>query len=367
MGGEMDSVVRFFSIDDFACDSGQIIRPLRIAYTVTGSLNADQSNAVLIFHALTGDQYISGRNPKTGREGWWSSIVGDSAEHAIDTRKYCVICANALGGCMGTTGPGSEDEFGNIYGSRFPAISIRDIVRSQFLLIKALGLRRLHSVIGPSMGGMQALQWCVDYPGSTMTALLIGTTARESARNIAQHEAGRRAIMADAEWHNGNYIDHKTKPTRGLAAARMMAHIGYLARNSLDRRFGRRREVGGRKGFEVVNYLEHQGRSFVERFDANSYIVLTTASDEFDVFCDGFKGVSRIASANLRVGLICFSSDDLEPPLESEYIMEVLLGLGVKVSLLNVETDTGHDSFLMNNSSYKEAIARFLDTGTLRG
>ena len=271
------------------------LSPFQIAYKTYGTLNAERSNAVLVCHALTGDQHVASVHPVTGKPGWWETMVGPGKP--IDTERYFVICPNVIGGCMGSTGPASTNpETGKPWGLEFPVITIRDMVRAQAMLLDHLGIETLFSVAGGSMGGMQVLQWAASYPERVFSALPIACATRHSAQNIAFHEVGRQAVMADPEWRGGRYLLEGTNPRRGLAVARMGAHITYLSDAALHRKFGRKfqdREnptFSFDADFEVESYLRHQGISFVERFDANSYLYLTRAMDYFDLAAD-YDGV----------------------------------------------------------------------------
>ena len=281
-------VVGFPAERPLRLDSGGEIRGLEIAYATYGKLNAKKSNTVLVCHALTMDQHAAATHPLTGKPGWWAQVIGPG--RPLDTDRFFVICANVVGGCQGTTGPASIDPTtGQPYGLAFPVVTIADMVRAQAMLLDALGIEKLFTVIGGSMGGMQALQWTAAYPERVFSALAIACSTRHSAQNIAFHELGRQAVMADPEWHNGRYADEGTRPHRGLAVARMAAHITYLSDAALHRKFGRRmqdRELptfSFDADFQVESYLRYQGSSFVERFDANSYLYLTRAMDYFDI------------------------------------------------------------------------------------
>ena len=265
-------------------DSGAAIGPFTLAYQTYGTLNEDRSNAILVCHALTGDQFVAEPHPITGKPGWWGLLVGPG--RPIDTEKYFVICVNVLGGCMGSTGPADLDaRSGRPIGLGFPIITIADMVRAQKLLIDHLGIDRLFCVIGGSMGGMQVLEWASSYPERVYSAVPVATAARHSAQNIAFHEVGRQAIMADPDWQGGDYYAHGTTPRRGLSVARMAAHITYLSETALHRKFGRNLQnredlsFGFDADFQVESYLRYQGSTFVDRFDANSYLYITRAMD----------------------------------------------------------------------------------------
>ena len=269
-------------------DSGAAFAPVEFAYETYGTLNADKSNAILICHALTGDQYVASTHPVTGKPGWWTRLVGEGKP--VDPARHCVVCINVLGSCMGSSGPASFDPgTGEPYGMEFPVITIADMVRAQAILLDHLGIERLACVIGGSMGGMQALTWASLFPDRVQSAVVIASTARHSAQNIAFHEVGRQAIMADPNWQGGNYYTSVDQPDAGLAVARMAAHITYLSEAGLTEKFGRQlqdretKTFGFDADFQVESYLRHQGLSFVERFDANSYLYITRAMDYYDL------------------------------------------------------------------------------------
>ena len=258
-------------------DSGAELTPVDIAYETYGDLNADASNAILICHALTMDQYVASTHPVTGKGGWWTDMVGSG--RPIDTDRYFVICANVIGSCLGSSGPATiNPATGKPWAMDFPVLTIADMVRAQAMLLDHLGIEQLHAIIGGSMGGMLAVSWTAIYPDRAKSAIIIASTARHSAQNIAFHEVGRQAIMADPRWRGGNYYAENDPPASGLAVARMAAHITYLSEEGLTEKFGRRlqdRDVktfGFDADFQVESYLRHQGISFVDRFDANSYL-----------------------------------------------------------------------------------------------
>ena len=362
------SMLNFSSIN-FKLDSGAVLKNLNIAFKTFGKLNTNKTNAILICHALTGDQYVTGHNPITDREGWWSRMVGD--KKPIDTSKFFVICSNVLGGCAGSTGPKEiHPETGKAYAANFPSITIRDMVRAQILLIDALKINKLHSVIGGSMGAMQALQWSIDFPDKIKSIIHIAGALKHSAQNIAFHEVGRQAIMNDVNWHKGNYETNNSIPERGLAVARMIAHITYLSEDAMHRKFGRKlqsRDIisfGFDADFQIESYLRYQGRSFVERFDANSYLYLTRAMDYFDHSESFKKTLEFINNPNdqLKYLVISFTSDWLFPTRENKEIVEILNSLSKDVSFLEIETDKGHDSFLLDEPDLDFAIKGFLES-----
>ncbi len=346
-------------------DGGQALEGVRIAYETVGELNADKSNAILICHALTMDQHFASRHPKTGKPGWWHKAIGPG--RTVDTDKYFLICANVLGGCMGTTGPASLAPDGEPWAMRFPVITIRDMVRAHVALLDALGIERLHAVVGGSMGGMQALSLAANWPQRTRAALVIASTARHSAQNIAFHEVGRQAIMADPKWKGGDYVGGKG-PENGLAVARMAAHITYLSEESMHEKFGRKlqdrdaKTFGFDADFQVESYLRHQGLSFTDRFDANSYLYITRAMDYFDLAeeCGG-KLAEAFKGSTARFCLISFDSDWLYPTAESRTIAHALNAAGAPVSFVELSAPYGHDSFLLDVPALDRVIKGFID------
>ena len=348
-------------------DNGVELGPFTVAYQTYGRLNADRSNAILACHALTGDQFIAERHPITGKPGWWELMVGPGKP--LDTNRYFIIGANVLGGCMGTIGPKETDpKTGEPYGLSFPVITIADMVRAQKLLIDYLGIEKLFCVIGGSMGGMQVLQWAASYPDSVFTAVPIATAARHSAQNIAFHEVGRQAIMADPDWCGGDYLRYGKRPERGLAVARMAAHITYLSEAALHRKFGRSlRERGSFSygfdaEFEVESYLRHQGTSFVDRFDANSYLYITRAMDYFDLAKEhGGQLSNAFENTRVRFCVISFTSDWLFPTSESRAVVHALNAVAANVSFVEVRTDKGHDAFLLEEPELHATLTGFLN------
>lgn len=347
-------------------DSGATLTPFTIAYKTYGQLNSEKSNAVLICHALTGDQYVANRHPITDKPGWWIRLVGTGKP--IDPEHHFIICANVIGSCLGTTGPGSiNPKTKKPYGLDFPVITIGDMVRAQVMLLDHLEIESLFCVIGGSMGGMQALQLAADYPDKVFTAIPIATAAKHSSQNIAFHEVGRQAVMADPEWQGGNYLVKKTNPSKGLAVARMAAHITYLSDEALHRKFGRnlqdrdRLTYGFDADFQIESYLRHQGITFVERFDANSYLYLTRAMDYFDL-AQEHGGVLANAFRNTptRFCVVSFTSDWLFPTEENREIVQALNAVAANVSFVEIETDKGHDAFLLDEPEMIETIGGFL-------
>jgi homoserine O-acetyltransferase len=348
-------------------DSGAHLGPFTVAYQTYGVLNADKSNAILVCHALTGDQYAAEEHPLTGKPGWWSTLIG--AGKPIDTDRYFVICPNVIGGCMGSSGPRSiNPETGAVWGLDFPIITIGDMVRAQALLLDALGIAQLFAVVGGSMGGMQALAWAAQYPERVFAAIPIATAARHSSQNIAFHEVGRQAIMADPEWESGRYHASDRNPARGLAVARMAAHITYLSEAALHRKFGRNLQdrlaitYGFDADFQVESYLRHQGSTFVDRFDANSYLYITRAMDYFDLAAEHGGQLSHaFRNASTRFLLVSFTSDWLFPTPESRAIVRALTNASASVSFVEIETDKGHDAFLLEEPELFRTVQGFLD------
>jgi homoserine O-acetyltransferase len=356
----------FEGAEPFVLASGETLERCQIAYTTYGALNADKSNAILVCHALTGDQYMLGTHPVTGKGGWWETLAGPGKP--LDTDRYFLICANVLGGCMGSTGPGSPNpQTGEIYGLTFPMVTITDMVDAQAKLIDHLGIERLLAVVGGSMGGMQVLQWAARYPDRVVSAIPIATAAKHSSQNIAFHEVGRQAVMADPEWHGGKYASLGTRPTKGLAVARMGAHITYMSDEALHGKFGRALQdrsnisFGFDADFQIESYLRHQGMTFVDRFDANSYLYVTRAMDYFDLAAD-HDGVlaNAFAGAHTRFCVISFTSDWLFPTTESRAIVHALNATTAKVSFVEIETDRGHDAFLLDEPELFATVRAFL-------
>ena len=348
-------------------DAGVELSPFQIAYQTYGTLNAARSNAVLVCHALTGDQHVANVHPMTGKPGWWETMVGPG--RPVDTNRYFVICPNVVGACMGTTGPASIDpRTGQPWGLDFPMITIRDMVRAQAMLLDRLDIASLFAVVGGSMGGMQVLQWAASYPDRVFSALPLACATRHSAQNIAFHEVGRQAVMADPEWRGGRYFAVGTNPRRGLAVARMGAHITYLSDAALHRKFGRRFQDRDNPtfsfdaDFQVESYLRHQGISFVERFDANSYLYLTRAMDYFDLAAD-YGGVlaNAFKDTPTRFCVVSFTSDWLFPTSDSRAIVRALNAGGGRVSFAEIVTDKGHDAFLLDEPELFAIVHGFLD------
>ncbi len=361
--------IRLFSDTALKLDGGAELSPVDVAYETYGTLADDASNAVLICHALTGDQYVASPHPATGKPGWWSRIIGPGK--MLDTDKYFVICSNVLGSCMGTTGPASiNPETDEPWGLTFPVITIRDMVRVQAALLDALGIDKLMLVIGGSMGGMQVLEWLTTYPEKLHSACILASAARHTAQNIAFHEVGRQAVMADPNWNHGRYYSAREAPAKGLSVARMTAHITYLSEDALTQKFGRnlqeREEVtfGFDADFQVESYLRHQGSTFVDRFDANSYLYITRAMDYLDIpgRFDGRLADAFMSARDVRCCVISFTSDWLYPTVENKRIVHALNAAGVPVSFAEIETAFGHDSFLLEVGEMDRMLEGFLAT-----
>jgi homoserine O-acetyltransferase len=367
-------VARFGPDKPLRLDAGVELAPFQIAYQTYGTLDRNRANAVMVCHALTGDQHVANVHPVTGKPGWWETMVGPG--RPIDTERYFVICANVIGSCMGTSGPSSTNPAtGKPWGLEFPVVTVRDMVNAQAMLLDHLGIESLFAVAGGSLGGMQVLQWTASYPQRVFAALPIATGTRHSAQNIAFHEVGRQAVMADPEWRGGRYLLEHTNPRRGLAVARMGAHITYLSDAALHRKFGRKFQDRSNPtfsfdaDFEVESYLRHQGSSFVERFDANSYLYLTRAMDYFDLAAD-YGGVLARAFKDTptRFCVISFTSDWLFPTSESRAIVHALNAGGARVSFAEITTDKGHDAFLLDEPELFAIVRGFLDAaGKARG
>ncbi len=348
-------------------DCGVDLAPVTIAYQTYGRLNAERSNAILVCHALSGDQYMAGTHPLTGKPGWWNAVVGPGLP--LDTDRYFLICANVLGGCMGTTGPRDVNPAtGSPWGRSFPVITIADMVRAQVRLLDHLGIRQVFCAIGGSMGGMMVLELAAHYPERVFAAVPIATAARQSAQNIAFYEVGRQAIMADPEWRDGDYLAQGRNPDRGLAVARMVAHITYLSEAALHRKFGRnlqdrdRVTFGFDADFQVESYLRHQGRSFVERFDPNSYLYISRAMDYFDLAADhGGSLTEAFKGTPVRFCVISITSDWHFPTRESRAIVQALNAVAANVSFVEVESDKGHDAFLLDEPEFHATLVGFLD------
>src|SRR3984957_16203675 len=351
------------SFDSITLDYGSTLAPVEVAYETYGRLNAAKSNAILIEHAFSGDAHAAGVGAE-GRPGWWDSMIGPGK--GFDTDRYFVICTNVLGGCRGTTGPGSVDPAtGCPYALKFPVITIGDMVRLQRMTIDWFGIPRLLAVTGGSMGGMQALEWAVAYPDRVVSAIPIASTTRHSAQQIAFNEAGRQAIMFDPNWNNGDYYG-KQLPAGGLSVARMVGHITYMSDHSMHEKFGRRlREKDNLSysfgvDFEVESYLRYRGSQFVNRFDANSYLYITKAMDYFDLTRGRGTLEETLAQTQASFQVISFSSDWLYPSYQSQEMVRALEAVGRDVSYTEVQSNYGHDSFLLDVAEQPDVVRAFL-------
>jgi homoserine O-acetyltransferase len=368
----LSGIAHFAEDEPLPLDSGGALTPFSIAFQTYGSLNAAKSNAVMVCHALTGDQHVVGTHPVTGKAGWWETLVGPGKP--IDTDRYFVICSNIIGGCMGTTGPASiNPATGRPYGIEFPVVTIRDMVRAQAMLIERLGIKDLFCVIGGSIGGMQVLEWAASYGDKVFSAVPIACAPRQSSQNIAFHEVGRQAVMADPDWRHGRYLDEGVSPRKGLAVARMAAHITYLSSKALHEKFGRKLQdrdaltFGFDADFQVESYLRHQGSTFVDRFDANSYLYITRAIDYFDIAADhGGTLAKAFQGLKTRFCVISFTSDWLYPTRDSREIVRALNAVAANVSFVEIESDKGHDAFFLHEPELFDTIAGFLNAAAAR-
>ena len=354
-------------------DCGRTISKFPLAYETYGKLNKNKDNAILVFHALTGDQFVTGTNPITKKDGWWSYAVGP--KKSIDTDKYFVICANVIGGCMGSFGPSHENpETKKIYGTDFPVITINDMVNAQVNLLDFFNIKKLFSVVGGSMGGMQVLQFVSNFPDKAKTAVPIACTSSHSAQNIAFNELGRQAITADHNWMDGKYNSKSTLPDKGLAVARMAAHITYLSKKGLQEKFGRKLQerddlkFGFDADFQIESYLRYQGSVFVDRFDANSYLYITRAMDYFDLVKQFDGNLSNaFKKTKTKFFIMSFTSDWLYPTQENKDIVIALNAIGANVGFVEIDSDKGHDSFLLEVPDFLNALKNFLDKSYIEG
>jgi homoserine O-acetyltransferase/O-succinyltransferase len=354
---------KFFTFNDLVLESGEILSPVTIAYETYGGLNGLRDNAILICHALTGDAHAAGISAETGKAGWWDSMIGPGK--AFDTDRYFVICSNIIGGCKGSTGPSSVNpKTGNAYGSDFPVITIGDMVNAQVRLADYLGIDKLLSVAGGSMGGMQVLEWMASHPERVRSAIPISTAARHSPQQIAFNEVGRQAIMADPNWNDGNYYGGSL-PGSGLSVARMLGHITYMSDISMRKKFGRRFQDDRQPfkftaEFQVEGYLHYRGHSFIERFDANSYLFITKAMDHYDV-SRGRKLHEAFSKTTAKVLMVAFQSDWLYPLYQSEAIVKACKLAGVDATYCVVDSTYGHDAFLIETEEETHLIKHYLE------
>ena len=344
--------------------SGNKLGPITLAYETYGQLNADKSNAILIFHALTGDAHAAGYHQGSKNPGWWDPMIG--AGRAFDTDKYFIICANVIGGCKGSTGPSSINPVtGNPYGLSFPVITIEDMVITQKHLIDHLGIKKLLAAAGGSMGGLMALEWSVRFPDTLQSAILIATNYKHTAQQIALHEVARQAIMSDPNWNKGDYYG-KELPATGMSVSRMIGHITYMSEKSMEEKFGRKLQGKEKVGydfshdFEVENYLKYRGASFVSRFDANSYLYLSKALDYFDLSED-LDLVGAFKNASSKYLIITFTSDWLYPSYQSKDIVKAMKANDLDVSFIEIDTSYGHDSFLVEIEGQSKLVSHFLN------
>jgi homoserine O-acetyltransferase len=348
--------------EELILDCGEKLGPITVAYETYGTPNEDRSNAILILHAFSGDAHAAGWHEGDRKPGWWDDMMGPG--RAFDTERYFVVCSNVLGGCKGTTGPSSlNPETGKPYGAGFPLVSIPDMVRVQARLLDKLGIEKLLAVAGGSMGGQQVLEWLVAYPERVRSAIVIATAARHSPQQIAFNEVGRQAILADPNWNEGQYYSGE-QPSKGLGVARMVGHITYMSDTSMAFKFGRRAGANGKShpfgtGFEVEDYLQHKGLTFVDRFDANSYLYITRAIDEYDA-TGGGNLAERFERLNARVLVLSFKSDWLYPSYQSREIVRACKKAGVDVTYCEIESTYGHDAFLLEVEAQSNLVSHFL-------
>jgi homoserine O-acetyltransferase len=360
---------RFAEDEPFVLESGATLHPVTLAYETYGRLNADRSNAVLILHALSGGAHAAGLDDQ-GRAGWWDDCIGPGK--AFDTDRFFVVCSNVVGGCYGSTGPASIDPAtGQPYALAFPVVTIGDMVRAQMRLVDHLGIQKLLTVAGGSMGGMQALEWAAHHPDRVVSAIPLATTARSSPMLIAFSEVGRQAIYADPNWKDGNYYSNGSRPDAGLAVARMVGHITYLSEQSMQYKFGRRLQDRERFGYEfetefqIESYLKHKGLAFTQRFDANAYLYITKAMDYFDLSqcgdCANGLTAAFSGSSGVKFLVVSFTSDWLYPSYHSKELVSALTAAGADVTYLDIQSSWGHDAFLLEVETMTHLIGSFMD------
>ncbi len=364
---KIEKIKTFIVEKELKLDCGKTISNFPLAYETYGKLNEKKDNAILAFHALSGDQFVTGINPLTNKSGWWSYLVGP--DKAVDTNKFFVICANVIGGCMGSYGPSSiNKDTKKKLGTDFPVITINDMVNAQYNLLDFFKIDKLFSVMGGSMGGMQVLQFVANFPNKTKTAIPIACTSSHSAQNIALNELGRQAIMADNNWQKGDYLNLNSTPDKGLSVARMAAHITYLSQKGLQEKFGRKLQEKDNVNFsfdadfQIESYLRYQGSSFVDRFDANSYLYITRAMDYFDLVKQ-YNGnlANAFKDSEVKFFIISFTSDWLYPTSENKEIVIALNAAGANVGFIEITSDKGHDSFLLDVPDFLKSIKNFLE------
>lgn len=363
---ETQRVVLFTQDDPLVLESGERLGPVEVAYETYGTLNADATNAVYICHALTGDAHAAGHHGDPDRPGWWDNIIGPG--RPVDTDRFFVICANLLGGCQGTTGPSSPDPAtGQPYGLRFPVFTVSDLVTVHRALVHHLGIMRLAAAVGGSVGGMQVLQWALDHPDDIHAAVLVCSTSKLTPQNIAFSAVAREAILRDPDFHGGDYYAHETGPDTGLSLARMIAHITYLSEESMRQKFGRRIQGGEEPrrsfgvDFAVESYLQHQGESFLRRFDANSYLYLTRVMDYFDPFGGDPAAVAeQLKRVRTRFLVLSFDTDWRFDTAHSRELVRTLSAHRVPVTFQEIASPWGHDSFLLVVQDYHRTVATFM-------
>ncbi len=357
---------KYFDFDKLALDSGETLRPVRLAYETYGRLNADRSNAILVCHALSGDAHAAGKHAAHSRKtGWYDIAIGPGK--TFDTNKYFVICSNVIGGCKGSTGPSSTNpRTGKPYGLSFPLVTMGDMAKAQKKLVEHLGIRKLFCVAGGSMGGMQVLEWLLRFPESVHSAMVLECTAKQYPMAMSFHHVGRESILKDPNWQGGNYYG-KAIPKQGLSVARQVSHVTYLSHDTFSRKFGRKRKDAhgnGRKfgvRYEVQSYLDYNGKSFVKRFDANSYLYITQAIDDFDLTAGGTKDLADVfIGVKAKVLLVSVTSDWLYPPEQVEELYAGMAEAGVPVVYRKVDVPYGHDAFLIYNNTLGNAMVDFL-------
>lgn len=364
---KIGNIIKLAKTQALTLTCGLKINNFEVAYQTYGRLNHDKSNAILICHPITGDQYAASQHPVTKKDGWWQFMIGPNK--IIDTNKYFVICANVIGGCLGSFGPKNINPKTNkSYGIDFPVITIEDMVHAQKLLLDHFPIKQLLAIIGGSMGGMLALSFANLYPQIAKAIIPISTSYRSSAQNIAFNEIGRQAIMSDPNWHSGKYFEQKTYPNKGLSVARMTAHVTYMSKKSLHEKFGRNLQdkeqlsYGFEADFQVESYLRYQGSNFVERFDPNSYLYLTKAVDYFDLEAQNDGILSKaFTKTNAKFCIIAFDDDWLFTTNEAKKLTQSLNIAGKNVSLININGTAGHDSFLLKNEILENTVQGFLE------
>ncbi len=354
-------------------ESGESLSPITLAYETYGKLNKDKSNAILVSHALSGDAHAAGyHNPDDKRQGWWNILIGSGKP--LDTEKYFIVSSNVIGGCMGSTGPTSTNpRTGKPYGLDFPVITINDMVDAQNHLMDHLNIPRWLSVIGGSMGGMQAMVWGIRFPDKVKSIIALATTSRLNVQSIAFDVVGRQAIYSDCDWDKGNYLENKKLPAEGLAVARMLAHITYLSEISMFEKFGRdllELEKYGRDfatNFQVESYLKYQGESFIQRFDANAYLYITKAIDYFDLVREFDSLEKAFESVTAKIMILSFSSDWLFPTAQSKEIVRAMQNNKKEVTFCEIPSPYGHDAFLLPNPLMEKMISDFIHHNYLEG